>query len=72
MVAAVTRAAPFAAALALVLLATAWIVLAPTRLGGQTSYVLVVGNSMEPRLHRGDLAVIREAPDYDAGRRGNL
>jgi signal peptidase I len=50
-----------------VVLLAAWVALAPSRLGGQASYVIVVGNSMEPRFHRGDLVVIREAPDYHVG-----
>jgi signal peptidase I len=59
-------ATPLSAVLAVVLVA-AWVAFAPTRLGGQVSYVIVVGNSMEPRLHRGDLAVIRETPTYEPG-----
>jgi signal peptidase len=54
------------AVLVVVLLAS-WIALAPTRLAGQVSYVIVVGNSMEPRLHRGDLAIVRAAQSYETG-----
>ncbi len=53
--------------LCLIALAAAWIALAPTRLGGQVSYIFIVGNSMEPLFHRGDLAIVREADDYEAG-----
>jgi signal peptidase I len=46
---------------------TAWLLLAPPRLGGSTSYVTIVGSSMEPRLHRGDLVLARRASDYRVG-----
>ena len=45
----------------------AWMFFAPAQLGGGTSYAIIVGNSMEPELHRGDLAVIRERTVYRAG-----
>lgn len=41
--------------------------LAPTQLGGRTAYVTTVGNSMEPLLHAGDLAVVREGGPYSIG-----
>ena len=52
---------------AVALLALAWIVFAPTQAGGGTSYAIIVGNSMEPRLHRGDLAVVRAHSPYSPG-----
>jgi signal peptidase I len=53
-----------AAGLAAAPIAAFWLTLAPTQLGGPASYALVVGSSMEPGLHRGDLAVVhrRERP----------
>ena len=36
-------------------------------MGGGTSYAIIVGNSMEPKLHRGDLAIVRSAERYRAG-----
>ena len=57
----------FAGALGLLLLAAGWLFLGPTQLGGSTSYAVIVGTSMEPMLHRGDLAVIREESTYRAG-----
>ena len=51
----------------LVLVVSTWLVFAPTQLGGHTSYVIINGNSMEPGMHRGDLAVVREAPAYREG-----
>jgi signal peptidase I len=53
-----------AAVAALVL---AWSFFSPTQLGGGTSYAIIVGNSMEPGLHRGDLAVVRAQSSYRPG-----
>jgi signal peptidase I len=51
----------------LIVMAAAWIALAPTGFGGQASYVMVAGASMEPTLRRGDLVVVREAQTYEVG-----
>jgi signal peptidase I len=53
---------------ALVVLAVAvWLLLAPTQIGGETSYVRTSGISMQPRFHTGDLAVVRPAKSYKVG-----
>ena len=39
----------------------------PARLGGSTTYVMVAGDSMEPTMHTGDLAVMRAQPAYHRG-----
>src|SRR4051812_19782251 len=52
---------------ALVLVAAAWLYLAPTQIGGSTSYVATRGTSMEPRFHTGDLALLRPAGSYRVG-----
>ena len=57
----------FAGALSLALLVAGWILLGPAQVGGVTSYAVIVGNSMEPKLERGDLAVIREQGSYRPG-----
>lgn len=44
-----------------------WITLAPTRLGGPVTYVIVDGNSMEPRFRRGDLVLVRSESNYGVG-----
>ena len=59
--------ASFSSAITVVLVAIAWVLFAPPQLGGQTSYVIVNGNSMEPGIHRGDLAIVRESSDYQVG-----
>jgi signal peptidase I len=48
-------------------LAAFWIAFAPANLGGQVSYVMINGNSMEPNYHTGDLALVRQALDYHVG-----
>ncbi len=49
------------------LFALAWYFLAPSSLGGKTSYVVTHGVSMEPEFHTGDLAVLRAASEYRVG-----
>lgn len=51
----------------LVALAGAWLLLAPPALGGKTSFVITSGNSMEPKLHEGDLVLTRERASYGVG-----
>ena len=56
-----------AGAFALAAFTAAWVLFAPTQAGGGTSYAIIVGSSMEPKLHRGDLAVVRERESYRVG-----
>lgn len=44
-----------------------WMTFAPTAVGGSSTYVTTYGNSMEPLLHRGDLALVRAQPAYRVG-----
>ena len=44
-----------------------WIAFAPTPAGGLASYILIVGNSMEPNFHRGDLVIVHRASEYSVG-----
>jgi signal peptidase I len=44
-----------------------WIAFAPAKLGGQTSYIIVNGISMEPGFHGGDLVIARKASAYQVG-----
>jgi signal peptidase I len=57
------------AALVVVLagLGAGWFFLAPPSIGGQTSYVVTDGISMHPRIHTGDLALVRPAGTYHVG-----
>ena len=52
------------AALVVVLLSSLWVTFAPTQAGGNAAYVIVAGASMNPALQRGDLVIVRKAPDY--------
>ncbi len=45
----------------------AWLALAPVQLGGSVTYVIVDGNSMEPRFHLGDLVLVRTESAYSEG-----
>jgi signal peptidase I len=54
-------------AVLLALLAVGWYAAAPSQVGGRTSYALIVGTSMEPKLHRGDLAIVRRREAYRPG-----
>jgi signal peptidase I len=54
-------------ALALLILAAAWLYLAPSQLGGSATYVVTHGISMEPRFHTGDLAIVRSQSSYHVG-----
>ena len=44
-----------------------WLSFAPRQVGGPVSYVVTSGISMEPMLHAGDLAVVRERDSYRVG-----
>ena len=47
--------------------ALAWLLLAPPAFGGKTSIVITSGNSMDPKLHEGDLVIARQRPSYGVG-----
>ncbi|HEY7660139.1 MAG TPA: signal peptidase I [Actinomycetota bacterium] len=55
------------AGVSIALLAAAWLVLAPPQLGGRTTYVTTVGESMEPGISSGDLVLVRPASSYEVG-----
>jgi signal peptidase I len=55
------------AALTLMLFGIAWFDFAPVQVGGRSAYVVVTGNSMEPLLQYGDLAVLSRTHDYQVG-----
>jgi len=44
-----------------------WFFLAPTALGGRTSYIVTHGVSMQPRFHSGDLVLVRSQSSYRVG-----
>jgi signal peptidase I len=61
------RESPIVAVLLCAVLAGLWFLFAPVQFGGQTSYVVVNGNSMEPKFHKGDLALVRKSSSYNVG-----
>lgn len=44
-----------------------WLFFAPTQLGGSATYSTTSGISMEPLLHKGDLAIVRAQRSYRVG-----
>jgi signal peptidase I len=44
-----------------------WLLFAPMKLGGQVDYIIITGNSMEPRVHQNDLIVVRKSSEYHIG-----
>ena len=54
-------------ALSIVLMIVVWLAFAPTQVGGLASYIIVIGNSMEPKFHIGDLVIVHEQPIYQVG-----
>ncbi len=53
-----------AGALATGLVVAFWVGLAPTSIGGDYSYVIVNGSSMEPHLESGDIVLLRREASY--------
>lgn len=51
----------------LVLTFLSWVWLAPTTVRGSVTYTTVAGSSMEPYLHRGDLALLRKEKQLQVG-----
>jgi len=47
--------------------AAAWLFLAPTQVGGSTIYSITEGSSMQPLLHKNDLALLRSQSSYRVG-----
>ncbi len=44
-----------------------WMFLAPSNVGGRTTFAEVIGHSMEPKLHTGDLSMSRAQSKYSLG-----
>jgi signal peptidase I len=51
----------------IVVVVVVWIGIAPSGLGGSCSYSVTSGISMEPMIHKGDLALVRAQPNYHVG-----
>ena len=59
--------AGLAASFTLLLVSALWVLFAPISLGGDFSYAVVSGNSMEPRFRSDDVVLLRRADDYQIG-----
>lgn len=51
----------------LALMVAVWFSFAPVQAGGQATYIIVAGQSMEPNLYLGDLVVVHKASTYQVG-----
>jgi len=58
---------PVLSAVGFVIVLAGWLIFAPVNIGGQTSYVILIGNSMAPDFKRGDLVLVREIDSYSVG-----
>jgi signal peptidase I len=56
-----------AAVATVLVLGAAWFVLAPPQIGGNTRLVVTSGSSMAPKIHQGDLALVRRGGDPAVG-----
>lgn len=45
----------------------AWFALAPTKIGGRNTYLIIRGNSMEPVYHSGDFVIVRRSETFKVG-----
>lgn len=54
-------------AFSIVIMMGIWLAFAPKQVGGLASYIIVIGNSMEPKFHIGDLIIVHEQPVYQVG-----
>ena len=57
----------FFSAFWIVMMIVTWLAFAPTQAGGMASYIIVIGNSMEPNFHIGDLVITQQEPVYQIG-----
>jgi signal peptidase I len=55
------------ALLALAAVGALWVEFAPSRIGGSADYAVIDGISMNPKLHAGDLVLMRPASNYQVG-----
>src|SRR6266498_3120052 len=54
-------------AFSIVMMIVIWLTFAPTQAGGMASYIIVIGKSMEPKFHIGDLVIVHREPLYKVG-----
>jgi signal peptidase I len=54
-------------AFSIVMAMAIWLAFAPTQVGGLASYIIIIGKSMEPKFHKGDLVIVHKEPTYEVG-----
>jgi signal peptidase I len=54
-------------AFSVVMMIVVWLAFAPVQVGGMASYIIVIGKSMEPKFHKGDLVIVHREPLYKVG-----
>src|SRR5512144_1585211 len=54
-------------AFSIVIMIVVWIAFAPLQAGGMASYIVIIGKSMEPDFHIGDLVIVHREPTYQVG-----
>lgn len=54
-------------AFSVVIMIVIWLAFAPTQVGGMASYIIIIGKSMEPKFHIGDLVIAHKQPNYQMG-----
>jgi signal peptidase I len=54
-------------AFSVVMMVVVWLAFAPAQVGGMASYIIVIGKSMEPEFHKGDLVIVHQEPKYEVG-----
>jgi len=54
-------------AFSMVMMIAIWLAFAPKQAGGLASYIIVIGNSMEPKFHIGDLVIVHAESAYQVG-----
>ncbi len=54
-------------AFSIVMMIVVWLTFAPIQAGGMASYIVIIGKSMEPKFHIGDLVTVHKEPLYKVG-----
>lgn len=54
-------------AFSIVIMLITWVAFAPVQAGGMASYTIIIGKSMEPKFHIGDLVIVHKEPQYQIG-----
>ena len=53
--------------LGLLFVLVAWVIFLPTQFGGNLTYIVITGSSMEPLFHEGDFVIADVQAEYNIG-----